>query len=143
MKRRFLNPFQPPDTLPRNKASLRGLKWIGPYFRRQLQNAGIDSWRDLEHLLEAQNKTENQEFLRTVLRNRRATQCIDSDRGWRDFGINRLYKVRPVNWFAYNSILYYARHRFSALAVAHLPKLLKRQRANVAFAGSCPMHHHH
>lgn len=137
----LLNPFQPPVRFPANPASLMGLKWIGPHFRQQFRDAGIDSWNDLEEYLENHNKRENAAFLRGVLQNTRATLCIPTERGWRDFLINKEYKVRTVNWFAYNSVLYYARHAFSARAVSRLPKPLKPQRAGVAFASSCPAHH--
>lgn len=141
LRNKFLNPFQPPETFPVNRNSLRGLKWIGPHFRQQLRDNGIASWNKLEQYFERHKKRENAAFLKECLANTRADQCIDSERGWRDFNINREYKVRPVNWFAYNSVLYYARSEFSALAGSRLPVLMKRQRAKVAFPTTCPAHH--
>lgn len=138
---RYLNPFQPPTTFPADRDSLRGLKWIGPYFRQRFRDREIYSWNDLEEELERNNKHENGALLRDILSNARSLQCIYSDRGYRDFAINRVYKVREVNWFAYNSVLYYARHEFSDEAVSRLPRPLKPQKARVGFPTSCPNHH--
>lgn len=141
LKKRLLNPFQPPEDFPADKTDLYGLKWIGPVMRGNLRANNINSWDELEEYFRTHNKHENAELLRTALVNTRATICVASDRGWRDFQINHVYRVRPVNWFAYNSILYYARHAFDEEAVAHLPKYLKPQRAYLGFPTGCPPHH--
>lgn len=109
--------------------------------RGRLQANGINSWADLETYFETHNKHENADLLRTSLANSQANTCVASERGNRDFLINRQYRVRPVNWFAYNSILYYATRHFSAAAVSRLPLPMKPQRARVAFPSACPRHH--
>lgn len=112
------------------------LKYIGARFAANFVAADIDTLDDLLTYIQTHTRTQNRALLRDVLRNERAGQCVEAAR--RSYQVGRAprgQRIRPVNFFAYNSVVTYARAQLDN--DPRIPALLQRQTPAQAFPDAC------
>lgn len=105
-----------------NQQSLQELTYIGPYIANRFQNNSIWNGQNVQinnlqqlkdfiirranNLNENQAKTKISEWLKNVTLNERSQQCLENENYVRNIdGIERRYKIRKFNFFAYNAII--------------------------------------
>lgn len=105
-----------------NNQTLQEITYIGPYIANRFnthsvwngQNVPVDNLQQLKEFIvrRANNVNENQakkkisEWLKNVTTNQRSQQCLENENYIRDIdGVERRYKIRKFNFFAYNAII--------------------------------------
>jgi len=114
------------------------LLWIGPHFKAALLAAGVIYLEDALEILRGHTLRENKEWMRNVFTNERANQCVPAIVRSTALGrAPRGQRIRPTGWFAYNSLLTYARAHLNPIERARLPALLKADSVAASFPNRC------
>lgn len=89
--------------------TVRGLKYIGPRFRRRFADQGITTLRELRDAARHQTLAQNTAMLKDILENARATDCVGEPRYRNDAREAGYYQycVRQENQLAWYSVITY------------------------------------
>lgn len=139
--RKTLFPYLPADPAddPPLINPLTGLKWLGPQMRLNLNANGITTFNQLRTYFVTHTKKQNEAFLRKTLQNEYSQICDYAaiPRALAYWGRNHGYFIRSTNWFAYNSIVLYAKRNFGRAAHGRIPNLLKRKKPAEGYPRRC------
>lgn len=122
------------------KQTVRKLKYIGPLFASRFRADGHRTLESVLNRIRTHTRTSNRQWLKRILANQRASTCIPfaNYNGSARFGrAPRGYRIRTENYFAYNSIVTYARMRIDAANQHRIPTLLSAEQPSRAYPNRC------
>ena len=76
------------------------IKYVGPYFAEQFQNANIANYRQLKTYIRSHTKAQNKALFERVLKNKRNLECI-AVKPNQNILRNNGYKIREINHYAW------------------------------------------